>query len=153
MRRADFLSGLFLCGLAILICFGAWRLELGTPQHPAPGFFPFIAGLALGICSVLIWVANRKKVEEDTKFWRENADRKGILLAFCILIFYAVFLEVLGFFVTNTLFFILIGRLAAHQRWRVAIGYTIACSFGAQLVFKTLFNTPLPAGVFFSLPF
>ena len=153
MQRADFMSGLFLFGLAIFICYGALRLEVGTPQAPAPGFFPFISGLAIGILSVLIWTGGRKKRVAENRFWLPQADKKGIVLAFGLLVFYALFLEILGFLVTNVLFFLLITKYACHLRWIKAIVFTALCTIGIQLVFKTLFNTPLPEGVFRTLIF
>jgi hypothetical protein len=147
MPRADFWSGLFLLGVAVLICAGAIRLEIGTPGAPAPGFFPLVAGLALGLLSFLILVPAWKKAEREKKFWLRGADKRGILLTFALLIGYALSLEALGFFGTNFLFFLLIGRLAAHRRWRAALAYSVLASAGIELVFRSLFNTPLPAGI------
>jgi putative tricarboxylic transport membrane protein len=153
MQRADFISGLFLFGLSILICYGALRLEVGTPQSPAPGFFPFVSGLAVGVLSVLIWTKGRKKQAVENRFWLPQADKKGIVLAFGLLLFYAFFLEILGFLVTNVLFFLLITKFVSHLRWAKAFVFTALCTIGIQLVFKTLFNTPLPAGIFKTLIF
>ncbi len=153
MKRSDLLSSLFLLGLAILICLGALRLEVGNPHQPAPGFFPFVSGLALGIFSWLILLRAWKKVEPQKRFWRPDADKKGILLALGVLIFYALSLERLGFLLTNLLFFFLIGRFVAHRNWGVAVAYSILGSTGVQLIFGTLFNTPLPSGLFPSLVF
>lgn len=153
MQRADFLSGLFLFILAIFICVGAWRLDVGIPHAPAPGFFPFISGSALGIFSLFIWISGRKKGGRHKTFWLPNADKKGILLAFGVLIFYALFLEFLGFLLTNIIFFFLISRFVAHRGWGITIAYTIMCSAGVQLVFNALFNTPLPAGIFPQITF
>ena len=153
MQRADFMSGLFLFGLAIFICYGALQLDVGTLQAPAPGFFPFFSGLAIGILSVLIWAGGRKKRVAQNRFWLPQADKKGIVLAFGLLVFYALFLEILGFLVTNVLFFLLITKFASHLRWIKAIVFTALCTIGIQLVFKTLFNTPLPEGIFKTLTF
>jgi hypothetical protein len=153
MQRADFMSGLFLFGLSIFICYGALRLDVGTPQAPAPGFFPLVSGLAIGILSILIWAGSRKRRSAETRFWLPHADKRGIVLTFGVLIFYALSLEFLGFPATNFLFFLLTAKFASHLRWGKAIVFTVLCTIGIQLVFKTLFNTPLPAGIFKTLPF
>ena len=153
MQRADFISGLFLFGLAIFICYGALRLEVGTPQAPAPGFLPFFSGLVIGILSVLIWAGGRKKRVAENRFWLPQADKKGIVLVFGLLVFYALFLEILGFLATNVLFFLLIVKFGSHLRWIKAIVFTALCTIGIQLVFKNLFNTPLPEGIFRTLLF
>ncbi len=153
MQRADFVSGLFLSGLSIFICYGALRLDVGSPQAPAPGFFPFVSGLAIGILSILIWAGSRKKKAAETRFWLPQADKRGIVLTFGFLIFYALSLEFIGFLPTNFLFFILTAKFASHLRWGRAMVFTVLCTIGIQLVFKTLFNTPLPAGIFKTLPF
>ena len=153
MQRADFLSGLSLFGLSIFICYGALRLEVGTPQAPAPGFFPFVSGLAIGILSILIWAGSREKKTAETWFWLPQADKRGIVLTFAFLIFYALSLEFLGFLTTNFLFFLLTTKFASHLRWGKTIVFTAFCTIGIQIVFKTLFNTPLPVGIFKTLPF
>jgi len=153
MQRAEFISGLFLFGLSIFICYGALELEVGTPRSPAPGFFPLISGLAIGVLSILIWFGSRKKKVVENRFWLPQADKRGIVLTFGFLIFYALSLEFLGFLATNFLFFLLTTKFASHLRWGKTIVFTAFCTIGIQIVFKTLFNTPLPVGIFKTLPF
>jgi putative tricarboxylic transport membrane protein len=153
MQRTDFMSGLFLFGLSIFICYGTLRLEVGTPQAPGPGFFPFVSGLAIGILSILIWTEGRKKKFAGNRFWLPQADKKGIVLAFGLLGSYALSLEILGFLATNIFFFLLITKFVSHLRWIKAIVFTALCTIGIQLVFKSLFNTPLPEGIFKTLLF
>jgi hypothetical protein len=153
MQRADFLSGLFLFGLSAIICYGALRIDVGTPQAPAPGFFPFVSGLAIGILSILIWAGSRKQKAAENRFWLPQADKKGIGLTFAFLVFYALFLEILGFLATNFLFFLMITKMSSKLSWGKAVIFTVLCTLGIQMVFKTLFNTPLPAGIFKTLPF
>ena len=54
LRKDSWLS-VFWIVCALLICFGSYRLSLGSLSDPGPGTFPFIAGAALCVLSIVEW--------------------------------------------------------------------------------------------------
>lgn len=147
MKKFDFVSGMFLFILAVLICFGSWRLYIGTPQEPGPGFLPFIAGLSMVGLSIAIWAKALTQGKEQKKFFDPQSDRKDVYMAFMMLFFYALFLERLGFLLVNVCFFLGINRFVTHQGWIRSIVYAALYSSSVYVLFKILFKAPVPAGI------
>jgi putative tricarboxylic transport membrane protein len=147
MRRYDFLSGLFLLALSLVICIGSLRLQVGTLTEPASGFFPLVTGLVLALFSIGILWGAWKESRAPVEFWASDANKKGVYLALLSILFYTLFLEPLGFVVTTILFFTLFSRFVSGHRWTTAVFFGFAASLATYLVFNYLLHAPLPPGV------
>lgn len=147
MRKSDIISGVFLLLVSVFICIGSMQMEVGRLNAPGPGFYPLVTGLALGIFSILILIQARKETSEAVRFWAPNANKRGILSAFIIILIYAVLLERIGFLGTSVIFFILVSRFMSGHRWKTAIFFALIASFATYGVFKFLLNAPLPQGI------
>lgn len=148
MKKFDRISSVILSFLSVWVCIEAVRLEIGTPNSPAPGFFPFIAGLAMGLFSILIFLKTFKMDKGTATFWVADAERRAIVLSICTMIGYAQFVEILGFMLTTILFFFSISRVIARKGWSFTVIYSFASSAGVYVVFSELFKAPLPLGIF-----
>lgn len=147
MRRYDIISGFFLLFLSLAICTGAWLLKVGTLTEPTSGFFPMVTGLVLALFSIQIIVGARKLSSARVGFWAAEANRKGIYLALLFTLFYALFLEWLGFVISTIVFFILFSRFVSGHRWATAVFFGLAASISTYVVFSYLLHAPLPQGV------
>lgn len=147
MRKFDIISGVFLLLVSLFICIGSMQMEVGRLNAPGSGFYPLVTGLALGIFSIIILIQARNQTKEGVRFWAPNANKKGILSAFVIILIYAMLLERIGFLSASVLFFILVSRFMSGHSWKTAVFFALVASFATYGVFKFLLNAPLPQGI------
>ena len=112
-------SSLVWLGLAIIICIGSLRLSLGSFQNPGPGFFPFIAGLVLGVLAAVVYFQARRAASstKETKgsLWTNPGGVKKVVLTTIALLVYAVSMNYLGFLISTFIFFIFLINLLRSQ--------------------------------------
>jgi putative tricarboxylic transport membrane protein len=150
MNRRDFASGLaWLCAGLFVIIGSVSSLEVGTLTSPAPGLFPFVAGIVLSVLSMAI-LLKALFVKQKTglrELWgRSNC--LGVLYAAGALFIYAILLEWVGFVITTVLLLIFLFRAIEPQKWRMAIGLGISSSIGFYLLFDRVLQVLLPRGIF-----
>jgi putative tricarboxylic transport membrane protein len=145
------LSSLFWLICGVVICFGSFRLNLGSFRNPGPGFLPFICGALLACLSFVYFLQQARSRKDKAKEKPFIVDRKRAWKAvFTLLAFlgYAIAMEYLGFVVSTIMFLTLLFWLVASQRWYVVILGSILTSVSAYIIFGTLLNSPLPKGIF-----
>lgn len=159
-RREQWLS-IFWTVLGLAICFGAYRLSLGSPNDPGPGMFSFIAGAALTLLSLIQWInvalarsraqALSSETHEPQTIEPLFANRRGAIKAAVIvvaLLVYSLSMEHLGFILSTSLFIGFLLWLVEPQRWYVIVFGSVLSSLTTYLVFKVWLDTALPVGLF-----
>jgi len=151
MRR-DQGSSLLWLGVAVLICIGSLQLSLGTFNNPGPGFFPFGAGLILGILAAVVFVQARRAAS-SSKGNRESVlvspgAGKKIVLTTVALLAYVVGMEYLGFLISTFIFLAFVLRTIEPQRWGVVILESLLASGICYFVFQIWLQVELPRGIF-----
>jgi putative tricarboxylic transport membrane protein len=141
----DLTSALFWLAIAIFFSIEApTHLKLGTLHQPGPGFFPFWAGVVLGLLSlVLIFnsLKNREKLSlSGLKSWK-------LLLVAGALLAYLLLLETLGFVTITFLFLFLLLRLE-YKGWMFSAASALAGAVASYAIFQLWLKTQLPAGPF-----
>ncbi len=133
---------LFLVGVGAIM--GAVRLHVGSPTEPQPGFFPFLAGIALISLSSIIffqgWLGHSQK---QTAFG--EVGRPALMLA--VLIGLVVVLDRLGYVLGTFVASGLILRILSVKSWRVLIITSLGLSLGTYLLFDRLLGIDLPMGI------
>jgi hypothetical protein len=170
LKKDSWLS-VFWIVCALLICVGSYRLSLGSPSDPGPGMFPFLAGAALGVLSIIEWWnisrAYRKSMRTPAQTVGEGtagaraasaesveplfANRLGAFKAAAViaaLLIYSLTMEHLGFILSTTLFIAFLLLLVERQRWYVIVFGSVVSSLTTYLVFKVWLDTALPVGLF-----
>jgi putative tricarboxylic transport membrane protein len=147
MQRFDRITALIFFFLSLGICAGSIPLSLGTFRHPGPGFLSFLSGIIMGTFSLILFLKNWTKGGESKKFWEVEENKPGIISTICALILYAFLLEVLGFLFSTMIFFLLVGRFVAKQRWIVSASLSLLFSITAFVVFVVCFQSQLPRGI------
>ena len=170
LKKDSWLS-VFWIVCAFLICFGSYRLSLGSFNDPGPGMFPFLAGVALCVLSGVEWWNTSRAYRRDARTRAQApgdgaegvrtasaeaveplfADRLGALKAAAIivaLLTYALTMEHLGFILSTTLFIAFLLWLVERQRWYVIVFGAVLSSVATYLVFKVWLETALPIGLF-----
>lgn len=159
-RREQWLS-IFWTVLGLAICFGAYRLSLGSPNDPGPGMFSFIAGAALTLLSLIQWInvalarSRAQALSSETHLSQTVeplfANRRGAIKAAVIvvaLLVYSLSMEHLGFILSTSLFIGFLLWLVEPQRWYVIVFGSALSSLTTYLVFKVWLDTALPVGLF-----
>ncbi len=159
-RREQWLS-IFWTVLGLAICFGAYRLSLGSPNDPGPGMFSFIAGAALTLLSLIQWInvalarSRAQALSSETQLSQTVeplfANRRGAIKAAVIvvaLLAYTLSMEHLGFILSTSLFIGFLLWLVEPQRWYVIVFGSVLSSLTTYLVFKVWLDTALPVGLF-----
>ena len=134
--------------LAIGICIVSFRLKLWGSSGPGPGFIPFGAGLLVGGCGVFLLILEcGKKPDSLNHFWDHPQAPKRILFVILGFIGMAVFMPILGFFLTSFMVMSLMIRLIHPLRIiRVITISILSCSF-LYLFFHVIFEMKLPKGI------
>ena len=159
-RREQWLS-IFWTVLGLAICFGAYRLSLGSPNDPGPGMFSFIVGAALTLLSLIQWInvalarSQAQALSSETQLSQTVeplfANRRGAIKAAVIvvaLLVYSLSMEHLGFILSTSLFIGFLLWLVEPQRWYVIVFGSVLSSLTTYLVFKVWLDTALPVGLF-----
>jgi putative tricarboxylic transport membrane protein len=145
-------SSLVWLGLAVLICIGSLRLSLGSFQNPGPGFFPFIAGLVLGVLAAMVYFQARRAAssakENKGPLWTNPGGVKKIVLTTLALLAYVVGMEYLGFLISTFIFLAFLLRTIEPQRWGLVILESLLASGISYFVFEIWLQAQLPRGIF-----
>ena len=98
-RKPDYKSGIFFLLLGLWVCFFSWKIGLGSPAKPGPGFMPFLAGLLLAFLSFLLVIQVLFSWTAAT--WATRIQWKNTLLVLAAMVAYGFLLDKIGFvFVT-----------------------------------------------------
>ena len=141
----DLTSALFWLAIAIFFSIEALiHLKLGTLHQPGPGFFPFWAGVVLGLLSLILLFKSLKN--------RERLSLSGLksskfLLATGAILAYLLLLETLGFVTITFLFLFLLLRLE-YKGWTFSAVSALAGAVASYAIFQLWLKTQLPAGPF-----
>jgi putative tricarboxylic transport membrane protein len=150
-NRTDIIGSLLLIAIGVGVVIESFRLKLGTPLTPQPGFFPFIGGSLLIGLSIVLLVQGWLRRGESTRKPREVAGglRKPAILIASLSVYTAA-LSYLGYVLPTIILVAAILRVLGVTSWKVLILASLGLSIGAYLLFGRVLGIDLPEGV---LPF
>jgi hypothetical protein len=136
--------------LALLICYGSYRMDIGTPSSPGPGFIPFLSALVMAASSLAILIMGILKKLKRLKAEKPALSFRGFkevgLLVFSLLGFISL-LELLGFTLCTLLFMAFLLKVVGFQEWKTVILGSLFTSVGAFLLFQWVLKCQLPTGI------
>jgi putative tricarboxylic transport membrane protein len=147
--KKDRLSGLIFVVLAIGICIGSVKLDLGTLRTPGPGFFSFVAGAILGLLSLGVFLRSFKGASggERERFWPPSREAFNTLSALILLILYVTGINYVGFLIGTFLFMGIFLRIIERQRWLVVLLVSLLGTLISYAVFEVWLGISFPHGV------
>jgi hypothetical protein len=104
-----------LLGLGIFVFSYSYRMGIGSLKSPGPGLFPFLLGLLLFLLSFCKVVAIMKKSEGSEKRTKGPIFFGKLFLLLLSLMFYAIFLNVLGYSIATFVTLLFIFRIAGYK--------------------------------------
>ena len=148
--KKDRLSSPFFLFLAIGICIGSLKLDIGTLHAPGPGFFSFLAGAILGLLSLSVFIQSFKSASagETERFWPAGeGGGKRILFALIVLILYGIGMNYIGFFISTLLFLGAFLRIVGRQRWPTVLLVSLFGTLVSYGIFDFWLDISFPVGV------
>jgi hypothetical protein len=146
--RYDIFGGLtwFLLGFAY--CLGAIKYKLGTFQVPGPGFMPFLAGGLLALLGLILFISASLKAKSRIEDNLPEKDKAGnLLFPLGALVFYALFLERLGFLLDTFLFLLFLFKMARPKIWVLPVVLSALIVTVAHFLFSVLLQSQFPKGM------
>ena len=134
--------------IGVTITIASFRYGLGSLQSPDTGFMPFLAGMAICLCSFIGLVHGTWKQKQGVGWkptmsglmWKKSVLVMGALLA------YALLMAPLGFFLCTALFLGFLLRTVKPQGWLIVISGGILMTLGAYGIFEVWLKAQLPKG-------
>ena len=149
MKLNPTLSGLLVLIVGLAIVVHARSFPPATGQSIGPGFFPSLVGAGLILCGLALIVSGRRRGEpwiEAAEWMRRPRMIFNLLLVFADLVFYAVAVSSLGFFITALVFLSVLMVAFKVPPTRV-VPLALAVTLIIHYAFYTLLRVPLPWGV------
>ncbi len=149
MKLNPTLSGLLVLIVGLAIVVHARSFPSATGQSIGPAFFPSLVGAGLILCGLALVVSGRRRREpwiEAGEWMRRPRMVFNLLLVFGDLVFYAVAVTSLGFFITAVVFLSVLMAAFKVPPKRVA-PLALAVTLIIHYAFYTLLRVPLPWGV------
>lgn len=149
MKRRDIISSLFWMVLGCWICYGGYKLKLGTLHDPGSGFIFFWVGIVMIGLSVGILIRAIKKTsvpgELKMVFWTEIRLVK-IIFVLAALFLYAYVFTLLGFILSTGLLLIFLFKVVEPQTWFKAVLGAVISTLTAYGIFHLWLGSQLPKG-------
>ncbi len=141
----DQIFGLVWLALGSAMAINSVSLGLGTLHSPGIGFMPFIVGIALGSCGLVLTVLGSLAKKATGNTWKKENVKKFVLPTLYLLI-YCFILESLGFLLTTFLFQFFVLKLTAPKKWLNPVLTSLLIVGCSYFLFSFLLNVPLPKG-------
>lgn len=146
MKNSDTISGFLLLLFAVWVCYLSKELFLWGTDGPGDGFFPFLAGVTLGLFGLALSVKGLLKPPKTAVFLADTLVWKlciymGSLIAFGLLFAW------LGSLLTTFFFFLVICRAAEKFNWRTALIFSGLSTCLFFITFTVLLKVQLPMGL------
>jgi putative tricarboxylic transport membrane protein len=141
-KKPDHKSGIFFLLLGMAVCYFSWKIGLGSPAKPGPGFMPFLAGLLLAALSFVLVIQVLLSWTAPT--WETRILWKNILAVLAAMVAYGLLLDMIGFVLITFAFVVILMKVIEPQSWRRAILGGIVSALASYLLFETLLKSQLP---------
>ncbi len=150
MKLSDASAGLVLLGLGLAVVLHTATFPPMPGQSIGPAMFPMLAGSCLGLVGAFLFFSG---LRHRTAPWIEPGEwvrRPRMLLNFLLviadLVFYALVVNWLGFFLTGVLFLAVLFVAFKVNRRRI-VPLAVVVTFSIHYAFYTLLRVPLPWGL------
>lgn len=148
MAKFDFISSLFLAGLASAICVESIRLGTGNLSNPGPGLFPFGCGLLLGILSLIVLARFFKNQVKEAEDLSKEKVKTNVILTLASIISYPFLMQLLGFRFVTILWMFFVCWIVGKVRWKTSIFISVVTTFMTYYLFEQLLEIRFPRGIF-----
>jgi putative tricarboxylic transport membrane protein len=149
VKRQDIIPISFGIALSILVMVLSYRLEIGGPRHPGPGFMPFYVSLLLLIVSVghlIACVMAKAERGEIVQGGGAQIALWKIPVVVISLTVYGLIMEDLGFLISTFILVLILFKTAGMRRWSFTLLSAILTVLITYVVFTGL-GLNFPKGI------
>jgi len=147
MKRIQVYCSLFWLLFSLVTCVESYRLGLGMVTKPGSGFFPFAAGLVMGLLSLAVLFTSMKAKGEEEAKGRESIRWWNIVVILAATVGFAFSLEITGFLINTFIFVTLMLKVVEPQSWKTSLLGGIIAAVAAELIFNVVFGAKIPTGI------
>jgi len=147
-RRKETIIAMVLLGFSALYLVSSFRLEIGNPRNPGPGFFPIVIGVLLTVCAgtyVLRVIRKRARGEKATPS-AEGRNYRGIAAIIASGISYPLILGTFKFLLSTFVVTFLMLYLLKPKKLLSSILLALALALASFLIFCRFLGVGLPMG-------
>ena len=150
MRFNDAVSGALAAALGVVLAAYSRTFPPMPGQNIGPGLFPTLIGGGLVMFGAMLALSRAKTEDRRWVVFHDWVRRPRMVLNFGLviadLVFYAVAVDRLGFFITAMLF-VSVLWLAFGVRRRLVVPMAITVTLAVHYVFYSVLRVPLPWGL------
>ncbi len=143
--HANRIAGMLVMGLGAFAVWGAFRLPLGKPSAPEPGFVPLVEGILLVRVGLWLVAESVSRPAEKVEWPAGEAKRMGCYLSAAML-GYLVLMPVGGFTLSTFLFLTVTIRAWRRYSTPAAIIFAALITLVIYATFGVALGMPLPRG-------
>jgi len=149
MKNPDQYSGIFWILLGGTVTASSFFYGVGSFSAPGPGFITFLAGAALTLLSLLLFISStrsKKGGESLRSLWEGRQTRKAFYIL-GLLVAYMFLVTPLGFLLSTFFLLILLFRVQAKYSFGKVIFLSAACTLVSLVIFDVWLGVQLPRGL------
>ncbi len=147
MKREIIICSFWLL-LSFYVCIESYRLGLSTANRPGPGFFPFIATIAIGLIAAFRLVNSiRISAPDDHSELGLTGEARLVLYVIAGMTAYAFLLDFLVFLLCTFLLVAFYLKIIAARGWLVTLSFAAAVALTSHLFFDVLLKAEWPRGL------
>jgi putative tricarboxylic transport membrane protein len=149
--RQNLYSTFVLLLFSIYISIESYRLGLGRWRMPGPGYFPFGAGVLMGIISLGILIKSLATYSGRNASLAphpsEPLNWQNIVLTLAGMLAYVICLQWMGFIPGTFLLMTYFVRVIGKRHWPVSLITAVSITVAAYLLFELALDAQLPKGL------
>jgi putative tricarboxylic transport membrane protein len=155
MNKFDYISGLVLLSISVILFFAAKGLPLMDKYGPSSGFFPTILSVILALLSLMIivraWWQNRHVKTSQGALKILGPDKKKYFIYLGLFFAFSLFFAQLGYLLSTALFLGFILKYMEKQSWKTTFGIIVISELVSYYLFVKFLSVPLPEGILSSV--
>ncbi len=147
MKNHDQWSSFIWFIIGLVISLYSLKYGLGTFSNPGPGFVPFLAGLALGSLSLVVFFQQFSKAGGGRirELWTQR-NWPTMIMVMAALILYTILFRYVGFIVDTFLLTAFLFRAMEPMSWKKVLAGSVSTALGSYLIFELWLQAQLPSG-------
>ena len=146
MKWLNPISSLVLMVFSVLIFISAFKLGIGNPKDPGPGFMPCLASVLVFSLSSVVLLKGKNGPDRKRSSRGQKSVMKPLLLVIIIL-GYSFLLDVVGYLATAFLLMFAMFSLVEPKKWPRNVVLAAGIVILSFLLFKILLGVRLPMGM------
>lgn len=150
LKENDWIPGMVWMLLGLGVSFRSLNLKLGSFVSPGAGLMPFLLGVGLIICSLIVLSRSlllilRKRKRQQPSIWAD-VNLKKVIMVVASLLGYSLILERVGFALSSFLILTILFKTVGSQKWTSVLITSIFAVIVSYVVFIVILNVELPPG-------